>query len=277
LTVLSDSPCVFLKLGGALITEKAHRETVRRDVLDRLAREIASWPGTAQGRLIVAHGSGSFAHAAVTATGFLDDPADPLRLARVAAAARRLDDVVIDAMLAAGLPAIAVPGSLLARCDRGNVVGVRGEIVTALREASCLPVVYGDAAPDRTQGGAIASTEPLLVHLARDMRPQRIVLATDVDGVYESDPRAPEHVTTAEPIALITPASASAILSELGTHQPGATDVSGGMAAKVAWMVALVAAQPQVEVRILSGLRPGAVASALAGDPAAGGTMIRAG
>jgi hypothetical protein len=41
-------------------------------------------------------------------------------------------------------------------------------------------------------------------------------------------------------------------------------------------MLALAGELPGIEIRLVSGLRPGAVAAALAGDPAAGGTLIRA-
>ena len=40
-------------------------------------------------------------------------------------------------------------------------------------------------------------------------------------------------------------------------------------------MVDLLAACPRLEVRVVSGLRPGAVRAALAGDDAAGGTVLR--
>jgi isopentenyl phosphate kinase len=53
-----------------------------------------------------------------------------------------------------------------------------------------------------------------------------------------------------------------------------ATDVTGGMRSKVETMLGLVGRLPGLEVRIVSGLRPGAIAAALAGEPDAGGTVI---
>jgi hypothetical protein len=49
------------------------------------------------------------------------------------------------------------------------------------------------------------------------------------------------------------------------------------MAGKVTAMLALVEQAPGFEVRVLSGLRPGAVRAALDGLPTAGGTLLRAG
>jgi isopentenyl phosphate kinase len=264
---------VFLKLGGALLTEKDRRETPRPDVLARLIREIGRWPGS-RGHLVLAHGSGSYAHVAARETAFLERPGDRLALARVAGAARRLDGLVVDALVAASLPAAPLPGAALVRCRDGQVVAVRSELVTGLLEAGLLPVVYGDAVPDETRGGTIASTEPLLAALAMDLKPRRIVLATDVDGVFPADPHAHPAL---EPWPTVGPANAADVLAALGGARPGTADVTGGMASKVRLMVELAEAQPGLEVRILSGLRPDAVRAALAGEPDAGGTVIRAG
>ncbi len=263
---------VLLKLGGAVITEKSARESPRLEELRRLAREIASWRGAGEGRLIVGHGSGSFAHVAAQATRFSQRPGDPLRIAAVAAAARRLNGLVVDALIDAGIPATAIPGNLLARSLDAAVVAVRVELVADLMQSGLVPVLYGDAVTDRTQGGAIASTEQLLAALAREVRTDRIVLATDVDGVYEVDPDS-EDAGDTKPIPLITPASVDQ-LSSLGGARKGATDVTGGMYSKVRRMVRLVEELPNLKVRIVNGLEPGAVLKALE-DREAGGTVIR--
>lgn len=264
---------VFLKLGGALLTDKDRRETLRPELLARLAAELAAWPGSREGRLVLAHGSGSFAHMAARETGFLESPAEPMAFARVAAAARRLNGLVIDACLAAGLPALGLPGGLLADCADGRIVALRHELVTRRLAMGLVPTLYGDAAPDRERGGAIASTEPLLAALAEALAPERIVLATDVDGVFHADPHAQPD---AEPWPELRPGDRAALAESLGRARPGAVDVTGGMAAKVLAMLDLVARRPALEVRIVSGLRPGAVMAALEGRPEAGGTRIRA-
>jgi isopentenyl phosphate kinase len=261
---------VYLKLGGALLTRKRRPETPRPHVLQRLAGEIAAWAAIDDRPLVLAHGSGSYAHVAARETQFLEHPDVPLSLARVAAAARRLNVLVVDALIAAGLPALPLPGSLLAECRDGTVADVHAELVAAALRSGLLPVLYGDAAPDATRGGTIASTEPLLFALAMHMPPQRVVLATDVDGIYRNDP----HVEPNQaPMERVTADDNSELGAQLGTR-PGAVDVTGGMASKVRLMQRLVRSVPDTEVRVLSGLRAGAVRAALAGDPCAGGTLI---
>ncbi|MFN2115713.1 MAG: isopentenyl phosphate kinase [Anaerolineae bacterium] len=264
---------VYLKLGGALLTDKKTRETHRPDVLARLAGEIADWAQSSDRPLVLAHGSGSFAHMAVRDTGFLTRPDSAVALASVAAAARRLSSLVVESLLAAGLPALPVPGSLLAECRDGQVDAVRADIVSGALRARLVPVLYGDAAPDTVRGGCIASTEPLFVALARVIPPSRVVLATDVDGVYASDPRSsPGQV----PIARLE--ASDALRDYAPAHASDrAVDFTGGMGSKVRLMAELAESTPGCEVRILSGLRPGAIGKALDGSPEAGGTVIQSG
>jgi isopentenyl phosphate kinase len=104
------------------------------------------------------------------------------------------------------------------------------------------------------------------------LRPARIILAGTVDGVYSADPLAD---ATAEPWPLIRPAELPGMQASLG--QSHGVDVTGGMLSKVTEMCALVQAHPQLEVRLVSGLRPGALVASLLGLPEAGGTLISTG
>jgi isopentenyl phosphate kinase len=262
---------VFVKLGGALLTEKDGRETLRPAVLADLAAQLGAFASAHAAPLVVAHGSGSYAHLAARELDFTTRPT-PLGLARVSASARRLDSAVVDALVSAGLPAVPVPGAALAVCAGGAVLDVRHDLVTLLLDAGLVPVVYGDAVPDPSLGGTIASTEPILLALARHLAPLRVVLATDVDGVYRTDPHGDP---SARPIPVLTRADLDGRV-DLAGARAAVSDVTGGMGSKVRTMFDLVLAVPDVEVRIVSGLRAGAVRAALEGDPGAGGTVIRA-
>ena len=270
---MTQAPLVFLKLGGALLTHKDQSASPRPEALRRLAAEIAGVWREGSLRLVLAHGSGSFAHVAAAESGFLEHPDDPLAFARVAAAARDLSTLVVRALLDEGLPALMLPGGLLAAVADGAAVDLRAERVAGALARGLLPVTYGDAAFQRGMGGGIVSTEPLLAALALALRPARLVLATDVDGVYADGPPAPE-APAARPLPRIGPADWPALAPRLGASRQGVVDVTGGMASKVRQMLDLAAALPQLQIRVLSGLRPGAVAAALAGDDTAGGTVI---
>jgi isopentenyl phosphate kinase len=264
---------VFLKLGGSLITDKTQVEAPRQDVLRELAQEIRQAQADApELRLLLAHGSGSFGHVAArrhdTRAG-VSGPAGWQGFAEVSDAAARLNRLVAGVLLAAGLPAWSVAPSAGGWCADGQLSQWLPQLFTMAVERGLLPLTYGDAVLDTVRGGTIASTEELFAWLVPHLHPARIVLAGTVDGVYAQDPLIDPR---AEQWTEITPATLPALRASLGGSH--GVDVTGGMLSKVEEMVRLVLAYPRLEVRLISGLRRGAVRAALAGDEAAGGTVI---
>jgi isopentenyl phosphate kinase len=133
-----------------------------------------------------------------------------------------------------------------------------------------VPLVYGDVALDETLGGTIISTEQIFAYLARRLRPSRLVMVGIVDGVFEADPLLQP---SARPIPRITPRNWEEVRAALGGSH--ATDVTGGMAAKVEGLLELVGELPGLKAHVLSGERPGALHEALlAGGDGPGGTLI---
>jgi isopentenyl phosphate kinase len=257
---------IFLKLGGSLITDKSRPETARLDVLVRLAQEIAEARRRQPGmRLLLGHGSGSFGHMAAARFGTRQGartPQDWLGFAQVWWAAHRLNRHVMDALLAAGLPAMSFPPSSHAACEAGALVALASEPVVRALDAGLLPVVQGDVAFDRSQGATILSTEQVMGHLADELHPDRVLLAGSEQGIYARFP--PE----APPLAILRGSD----LGQVAIGRSAEADVTGGMADKVDWCLRLAARLPKSEIRIFSGLHPGSVRQALSG--AALGTRI---
>lgn len=267
------SELVFLKLGGSLITDKNRRFAVRREVILRLAREIAAArAATPDLRLVVGHGSGSFGHVAAQESGF--DPArghsSPAAFAAVSAAAAALNTAVRAALLDAGVPAISLAPSASALVRDGALVELAITPFERLLAWGAVPLTFGDVAVSE-QGGTIVSTEAVFRALAARLAPARIVLLGEVEGVYSADPR--QH-STAPLLKEITPVRWEEIRAGLGGSH--GTDVTGGMADKVAEALALVQAHPGLTICIASGMREGLLEHLLCGRAANAGTTIRA-
>lgn len=265
----SDPTLQFLKLGGSLITDKAQPRTPRLDVLVRLASEIAA-ARTKNPKmcLLLGHGSGSFGHVSGrkhgtrqgvhTATqwrGFIEVWRD----------AGALNRLVMDALLDAGLPAIAFPPSSSVLAEDGRVKTWDLRPLQSALDAGLIPVVFGDTVFDSQRGGTILSTEDLFAHLALVLWPKRILLAGIESGVWADYPACTRLFPEITPATL---PEIEAVLSGAAT-----TDVTGGMASKVRQSLALVEAIPALETCIFSGIENGAVARALGGDQV--GTTIR--
>lgn len=253
----------FVKLGGSLITEKdAPTATLRPDVLTRLVAEIAAAQEADPAlRILLGHGSGSFAHRPAkqhrTRDGVHDAPGWQgfSEVWRQAAALNRL---VMDALAAAGLAAIAFPPSAGALASDGKIAQWPTDAIQAALNAGLLPVVYGDVAFDDIRGGTILSTEDLFIHLAEALQPQAILLAGDEAGIYADYPERESLLPS------LGREAASHIGDTLGAA--AGADVTGGMAGKVSAMLKLLDRHPDTHIRIFSGLEAGNLQRALAGE-----------
>jgi isopentenyl phosphate kinase len=265
------APLIFLKLGGSLITDKHRPHTCRRKTLARLAEEIASALHSRPDlQLVIGHGSGSFGHVPgqkySTRQGVLST-AEWKGFAEVWHAARTLNQMVVEALYQAGLPVIAMPPSAAAVASAGRFCRWELEPLQRALSAGLVPVVNGDVLFDERQGGTILSTEDVFIGLAQQMRPAAILIAGVEAGVWADFP------VNSQLIPEITPYNYAKFSSSI--YGSRATDVTGGMAAKVESMLALVKDLPGLDVRIFSGATPGAVEGALLGRPS--GTLIHEG
>ena len=258
---------IFLKLGGSLLTDKTGVEAVRGDVLGRLAHEIAAArKGNPALTMVLGHGSGSFGHVAArkygtrkgvrTAEGWHG-------FAEVSAAAARLNKLVRESLLEAGVPAVTLQPSASARCKGGRIEYLALEPVTAALEVGLVPLVYGDVAFDTELGGTIISTEEIMSYLAESLRPTWFLLAGETAGVLD---------TNGQVIPQITRQNFDDIQGALGGSR--GTDVTGGMAAKVIEMLALAEKYPTLSIRIFSGLVDGQLTAVLPNPAANIGTHI---
>jgi isopentenyl phosphate kinase len=257
-----NSRLYFLKLGGSLITDKQRPRTVLLEVLSRLAGEAAAALAAEPDlHLLMGHGSGSFGHVPAGKYGTRQGVSTPEQwrgFTEVWKEAAALNHYVMDALHAAGLPAVAFPPS-------AGLLGMDGKVAAwdlgplqAALNAGLLPVVYGDVAFDQVRGGTIFSTEDLFDHLARQLKPQRLLLAGIQAGVWADYPACTRL------IGEITPHTLDQIAPVL--QGSAAPDVTGGMYSKVTEMLKLVQAVPGLEAFIFSGVQPGNVSKALMGE-----------
>jgi|YNPNPStandDraft_1061719.scaffolds.fasta_scaffold07293_3 isopentenyl phosphate kinase len=265
---------IFLKLGGSLLTDKTRPRALRPEVLARLAREIAAALRARPGlRLLIGHGSGSFGHVTAQRYGTRQGvtTAEGWRgYAETAATAAELNRLVTEALWEAGVPALPVQPSASACCWDGELRTLDDRPFHVSLAHGLVPLTYGDVALDEVRGGTIISTEQIFRWLAPRLQPHRIVLAGEVEGVYTA------HQLAGQPgqlIRTLTP-------DDLPTLQAGlagsrGVDVTGGMVAKVAEMVALVQEVPSLAVvQIVSGLVPDLVRAVLIGQESRAGTRI---
>ncbi len=258
---------LFLKLGGSLITDKTGVEAVRTGVLARLAGEMAQARAAQPDlRLLVGHGGGSFGHVAAakhnTRQG-VSTTAQWRSFAEVHAAMLRLNRLVTEALLAAGIPAVSFPPAALVVCADGRITTLANAPIRAAVDAGLVPVIHGDVAFDVVRGGTIVSTEEAMMALVEALWPSWLLLAGETAGVLDLEGKV---------IPAITPETLPKVAAALGGSR--GTDVTGGMASKVRGMLALVERDVSLKIRIFSGLEAGVVRQVIGRPEEAAGTVI---
>jgi len=252
----------LLKLGGSLITDKNTPMTHRPEVIARLAREIRQAVDLQPDlHLVLGHGSGSFGHVSGRKYGTragVRDRQGWLGFAEVWRDAHALNQIVLEALVVAGLPIIAMPPSAAVIAADGRAVSWNLEPMRAALAAGLIPLVNGDTVFDRVRGGTILSTEDLFIYLAAQLSADRVLLAGIEEGVWRDFPACTDLITE------ISPQNYSQIVAALSGS--AGVDVTGGMADKVTQMINLVKNRPEMEALIFSGLQPGNITNALTGQ-----------
>jgi isopentenyl phosphate kinase len=263
---------ILIKLGGSLITEKARPETPRREVIARLAAEIARAAREVPFHLVVGHGSGSFGHVAARDSGIAAGlrSADQLPgVSRTQERAAALHRIVIEALIEAGaLPFSLAPSSCLV-ADSGRPAAFAAEPLLLALDRGLLPVLYGDVVTDRSWGISICSTERLFDALADTLRKhgrtiRRALWLGETDGLYDAEGRTVPRISVGDLGALENATAA------IGA--PAGTDVTGGMLHRVE--AALALARLGIPSQLANGLVPGLLERALRGEPVPGTEVV---
>jgi isopentenyl phosphate kinase len=260
---------VFLKLGGSLITDKTKPFTTRPTVIQRLAREIAEARKAKKFDLLVGNGGGSFphgpAHKYQTHRGYLG-PESVRGFAEVQDAAARLNRIVVNALLAAGVNACSVHPSASAIARESRIAKWDLKPLRKIMELGLVPCVYGDVAIDEKRGMTILSTEEIFAFLAEELKPSRIIVAGEVDGVLAGNPNENPEASL---IPEITKKNYEEVKAWLGGSR-AAADVTGGMLGKVAKLREIAALSRNSEIVVVNGLAAGRVRDALQGKNVVG-------
>lgn len=253
----------LVKLGGSVLTDKSTYKTPRLDALARLALELAA----SRERLVLVHGAGSYGHVLAKkhdlARGHADTIERRLAAAQVHADVRELQSLVLSALHEVGMPAINISTYDVARLTSGQISNFAYEPIQETLARGFVPVMSGDVALDQSRGIGILSGDVLMVELARAVRPSRAIFVTDVDGIFDRDPR--------EPDAKLLPRID--LRTDVRTTEAAVPDITGSMAGKLAR--AREVAKTGMPVHIVNGLAPGRLADALAGKETVG-TIVTA-
>jgi isopentenyl phosphate kinase len=247
---------ILIKLGGSVITDKSRYGTFNRECASRLCKEIKD----SGKRAIVVHGAGSFGHVIAKAHSIGDgrtgDPEQTLAAAKVQYDVRDLNSKIVNELLSAGIPAFSVPPGSCFMMDNGILDVKDAEVLTASFGLGIMPVLFGDVVFDRRKGFGICSGDQIMEALCRIFDPERVIFVSDVDGLYDGDPK---KDADAKLIAEVTAESLDRVDSGMSVD-----DVTGGVRGKMEAMLRIGASHR--ECVLVNGSVPGRLRSLLKGE-----------
>ena len=255
---------VILKLGGSVITNKAdNRFEVREDVVRRLCKEIAEARSQRDFKLVLVHGAGPFGHTVVTEYGIqkgLDVERGVEGFVRTHNSMQDLSHAVMSLFREEGLLPFPVQTSAVLGQDAREVTWFDTKVVSGLLEVdpNIIPILSGDVVLDASWRGSVCSGDAVVVQLAKPLGATRVLLGTDVDGIFTGDPRKDPN---AKRIEAITKENFDQVRKAV--KGSAAVDVTGGMEKKLLEVRDHLGG---MDCAIFDALEPGHVRRALLGE-----------
>jgi glutamate 5-kinase len=245
--------CLVIKLGSSIVADE--RGEVRADVLARICDEVAALHG--QGREIVIVTSGAIARG----MGVMSLALRPRAMSELQAASAvgqgKLYQVYDELLHARGVPTAQVLLTFFDMSARTHYLNARGTL-RKLLEWRVVPVI-NENDTTTTDEISFGNNDFLAAQVAILLGADLLLMLTDAAGVFTADPHAhPE----AELVPVVDDFEALAGL-EIG-HNTSPLG-SGGMRSKV--VAAEMATAAGIPAVVSSGLIPGTIAAAVAGEP----------
>jgi isopentenyl phosphate kinase len=245
----------LIKLGGSVITDKTQYRTFNRGVVRRLCSEIKD----SGADVIIVYGAGSFGHIFAKEyslqSGF-KDPKQVPAVAKVQYDVRELNLMFMNELLGSGIPAISVPPGSCFMMDAGKLILDDPEVLISASDMGIVPVMFGDVVFDRSKGFGICSGDQLIEVLCNLYHPERVVFVSDVDGLFDKDPKNNRD-------AKLLPEVTSELLGKVSSDS-NVDDVTGGVRAKMEAMLRMTSSER--DCVLVNGSVKGRLYSLLKGD-----------
>jgi isopentenyl phosphate kinase len=262
---------IILKLGGSVITRKdSLTPTLDSSNLTRIAREISN---SSYHKLIVVHGAGSYGHpyAKEYAIGSEIDSKEELArkmqgFSKTQNSVKNLNAQVCQHLQEQDIPAVSIqPSSFIQTCNKRIKIADM-DLISKYLDLGFVPVLYGDVVLDMDDKikMAVLSGDQIIKYLAENLMPKKVILGSDVNGIYDKDPK---KYPNASLIKVVT--SHNDLESAEGTQT---VDVTGGMGGKLSELIEL--AKIGIESEIINASHDNNIKRALNGKKGIG-TLIR--
>jgi glutamate 5-kinase len=245
--------CLVVKLGSSIVADE-HGE-VRADVLGRICDEVADLHHA--GRAVIVVTSGAIARGmGVMSLALRPRAIDELQAAS-AVGQGKLYQVYDELLHERGVPTAQVLLTFFDMSARTHYLNAR-QTLRKLLDWRVVPVI-NENDTTTTDEISFGNNDFLAAQVAILLGAERLLLLTDADGVFSADP----HLDPAA--RLVEEVSDFSALQRLDIGHTASPIGSGGMRSKV--VAAEMATAAGILTVIASGLAPGTISTAAAGEP----------
>ncbi len=269
--MVQKKPLIILKFGGSILTVDAQFETFNEQVASKLLSEISKLSN--QYSFILVHGAGSFGHYHAKAydlkNGFKNE--DQLTgIVKTHNSMLKLNSLLLTLFDSyESLRPVSFSPLNMCKTTDGEITEFSISNITKALELGLLPVLFGDVVFDENLGITILSGDKIVPYLASQMKPDKIIMLTDVDGVYDDNPKKNTEAKLLTEINL----NDNALLKKISANaSSGKTRVTGEMEKKLLELQEVV--QAGIETWIISGLEEGNLYNKLATNDQKGTKIV---
>jgi isopentenyl phosphate kinase len=154
-----------------------------------------------------------------------------------------LNGLVMDALIWHKVPTISIAPSSCFITENCRIKFFDETVMKNISKMVYTPVLYGDVVFDEKLGFTVLSGDQLVTYLALKYKAQKIVIGTDTDGLFDSDPK---NNANAKPFKKLNLKELKELQPKLSKAQT--TDVTGGMAGKIGELIPAVEAGIRVTI-----------------------------
>ncbi len=259
---------IIIKLGGSVITQKkSNLKKINRKKLERLSGEIASALRKRKFSLIIVHGVGTFGHVIAKKFHLKDGYKSESQIKAVSQLRcdlEKLNYEVIKSLRDKGVNCVDIHPSSFMKFENGEVEYINTTVIRKNIELGFVPVLHGDILIDEYKGFGIISGDGIICELSKALCPSKIIMGTDIDGVFDSDPKVRKNAKLIREINNKT-------IKNISIGESTAIDVTGGMKGKIKELIKL--ADCGAEIYIINILKPGILEKCLLGQKVLGTTI----
>ncbi|MBI2011210.1 isopentenyl phosphate kinase family protein [Candidatus Daviesbacteria bacterium] len=221
---------IVIKVGGSVVTDKDKvNPTPRLDVITNLTKQVKKVYSSKKYSLVLVHGAGSFAHPLAKKYNLhqgMKTKEQKLGMALTHQSLYNLNKLVLSALIKQSLPAITLTPHSFITQSGGKLNDFNYQIIKDLLGKDLIPLLYGDVVLDNKWGCSILSGDTIVSYLAKKLKAKKVIFLSDVDGIYDCDPKKNPH---AKLIPLINNQNFKKVLAGItSTNKDDVTDEMRG-------------------------------------------------